>query len=249
MPAVIPIVAAVAGGVIASSGAKKAANTQAAAADRAAEGDRYAADLQMQQYQQGRADQAPWREAGAASLNQLTGGLQAGGEFNRAFTMADYQQDPGYQFRLQQGQNAIQSGSVANGSRYSGATLKALTRFNSDQASQEYGAAYGRYNNDVSTRFNRLASVAGVGQTATNQTTALGASAASNAGAAINRQGQSLQDAATARASGYVGAGNAINGTLGQLANNYALSSMAGPQAGAQYGSATDLFSGKFLNF
>lgn len=240
MPAVIPVVAAVAGGAIASSGAKKAANTQAASADRSA-------DMQMQQYQQTRADQAPWRAAGETALSSLTGGLAAGGEFNRAFTMADYQQDPGYQFRLQQGQQGIEAASVANGSRYSGATLKALNRFNSNQASQEYSNAYNRYNNDVASRFNRLASVAGVGQTATNQTAAAGQAAVSNAGNAI-------QNAGAARASGYIGSGNAINGTLGTLANNYALSSMMGPQTsaalgGQAYGSAGDLFGGKFLDF
>lgn len=212
MPAAIPFIAAVAGGLIASKGAKKAANTQAASADRAA-------DMQDKQYQQTRADQAPWREAGQVALKDMVGGLAAGGDFNRDFTMADYTEDPGYQFRLQEGEQGINRAATASGSRYSGATLKALSRFNSNQASQEYGNAYNRHQNDVSSRFNRLASLAGVGQTATNQTAAAGATAATNGG-------QFIQNAGTARASGYVGQANAINGTLGSLANNYQLSSM-----------------------
>lgn len=209
---------AIAGGVIASKGSKKAAQTQADAADRSA-------GMSMEQYQQTREDQAPWRQAGAASLSQMAGGLAPGGEFNRSFTMADYQQDPGYQFRLQQGEQGIQRAATASGSRYSGATLKALNRFNSDQASQEYGNAYNRYNNDVSSRFNRLASVAGVGQTATAQTASAGQQA-------VGMAGQAIQNAGTARASGYVGSANAINGTLGSLGNYYQLSQLAGGGGG-----------------
>jgi hypothetical protein len=221
MPAAIPVVAAVAGGYIASQGAKSAASTQAASTDRAA-------DLNWQQYQQTREDQAPWRDAGKVALSQLVGGLAPGNEYNRSFTMSDYQADPGYQFRLSEGEKGINNASAARGSRYSGATLKALARFNSDQASQEYGKAYDRYNNDVSTRFNRLASVAGVGQTATNQTAAAGASAAATTG-------QAIQDAGTARASGYVGTSNAVNGALGQISNYYTLQSLlpkTGPASG-----------------
>jgi hypothetical protein len=203
---------ALAGGLIAANGAKSAANTQAASADRAA-------DLTWQQYQQTREDQAPWRAAGTAALSSLTGGLQPGGEYMRPFSMADYQADPGYAFRLSEGEKGIERASAARGSRYSGATLKALARFNSDQASQEYGKAYDRYNNDVSTRFNRLASVAGIGQTAVNQTAAAGAQA-------VGQVGQAIQDAGTARASGYVGTGNAINGALGQVGNYVALQSL-----------------------
>jgi hypothetical protein len=203
---------ALAGGMIASSGAKSAASTQAASADRAA-------DLNWQQYQQTREDQAPWRAAGTTALSSLTGGLQPGGEFAKSFSMNDYQADPGYQFRLDQGEKGINNAATARGSRYSGATLKALARFNSDQASQEYGKAYDRFNNDVGTRFNRLATVAGIGQTAIQQTAAAGTSAAATTG-------QAIQDAGTARASGYVGTGNAMNGALGQVGNYYALKSL-----------------------
>lgn len=206
------------GALISSSASKSAAGEQAASSDRAA-------DMSMQQYQQTRQDQAPWREAGQTALSQLSGGLAPGGAFGKSFTMADYQADPGYQFRIQQGEQGIDRAAGARGSRYSGATLKALARFNSDQASQEYGKAYDRYNNDVTTRFNRLASVAGVGQTATAQTAAAGQQAVMTAG-------QAIQNAGTARASGYVGTANAINGGIGQAVNSYQLSKLAGSGAG-----------------
>lgn len=207
MPALIPIGAAIVGGVIASQGAKSAAKTTAAAADRATQ-------LQADQYQQTRTDQAPYRDAGYTSLAQLSKGTADGGEFNRDFTMKDYLADPGHAFRLQQGEEAINRAAIAGGSRYSGATLKALTQYNSDQASQEFGGAYNRYQSGVSARFNRLASVAGIGQTATNQTAAAGSTAAIG-------QAQTIQNAGNARASGYTGSANAINGTVGTLVNDY----------------------------
>jgi hypothetical protein len=207
MVAAAVVGAAVVGGAISSSASKSAAKTQAGAADRASA-------MQYDQYMQTREDQAPWRAAGQTALNQLSGGLGTGGEFNRQFSMSDYKADPGYQFRLSEGQKGIEASAGARGGRYSGATLKALARFNSDQASQEYGNAYNRFQNDVSSRFNRLASIAGVGQTANNQVAAAGQNYANNAG-------QAIQNAGAARASGYVGAANAVNNAIGQGTNAY----------------------------
>ena len=202
-------VGAIGGGLIAANGAKSAASTQAGAADQASQ-------LAYQQYQQTRDDQAPWRAAGQTALSQLSGGLADGGQFTKNFTMDDYTADPGYQFRLSEGQKGVNNAATAAGSKYSGATLKALARFNSDQASQEYGKAYDRYNTDQTNDFNRLASVAGLGQTATSQTAAAGQAATQTAA-------QAIQNAGTARASGYVGTANAITGTLGTLANQFSL--------------------------
>jgi hypothetical protein len=218
MVAAAVVAGSIGGALISSSASKSAANTQAAAADKAG-------DLSYQQYLQTREDQAPWRAAGTTALSSLTGGLQAGGEFNQAVHHGRLPGRPGLWFRLAEGQKGINSRRAARGSRYSGATLKALARFNSDQASQEYGKAYDRYNNDVTTRFNRLASVAGVGQTATNQTSQAGQTYAGQAGDAI-------QSAGTARASGYVGTANAVNGAVGQIGNYYMLNSLL-PKAAA----------------
>lgn len=199
--------AAVGGGLIAANGSKSAAKTSADAA-------RDANSTQLQMYDQTRADQAPYRDAGYIALGQLGKGTADGGEFNRRFTMDDFQADPGYRFRLKEGEDAINRAAIAGGGRYSGATLKALTRFGSDQASQEFGNSYNRWTSDTTNRFNRLAAVAGIGQTAANQTAAAGTATA--AGVA-----QGTIAAGNARASGYVGTANAVNGTLGSLVNNY----------------------------
>jgi hypothetical protein len=229
MPAAIPIVAAVGGALIANAGSKKAANIQAEASDRAgAISDRQYNQTrtdQLAQLAQTRADQAPYREAALPSIATLSRGLQPGGEYARSFSMDDYQADPGYQFRLKEGQKSIQAAAASRGGAYSGATLKALARFNSDQASQEYGSAYSRFNTDKTTQFNRNATMAGYGQTANSAVGNAGTSAygtIAQAGQANSYlQGQALQNAGEARASGYVGAANNIGAGIKSIYDNY----------------------------
>lgn len=202
----------VAGALIGSNSARKAANTQADAANRAT-------DTAQAQYWQTREDQAPWRAAGESALGQLSGGLGQGGDFNRDFTLADFQRDPGYQFRLDQGLGSVQGSAAARGSLMSGATLKRLSQYGQDYASGEYGKAYDRFNNDRSQRFNRLATVAGIGQTATNNVGTAGANMASQVA------GNQLA-AGNASAAGTIGQANAINGGLSNLQSLYQLNQL-----------------------
>lgn len=115
-------------------------------------------------FNQTRADQEPWRQAGATALGQL--GSQ---DFQRDFTAQDFQKDPGYDFRMQEGMKALERSASARGGLMSGGTAKALQDRSQDIASSEYNNAYNRFNNDRTNRFNRLSSVAGVGQTANAQ--------------------------------------------------------------------------------
>lgn len=225
MVAAAVIGSAAIGAVASSSAADSQADSADAAGQRSDSQYNQTRADQLKQYEQVRTDQAPYRETGTAALARLAGGTAPGGEYTRSFGMSDYQADPGYQFRLQQGEQGIQRAASARGGQYSGATLKALANFNSGLASQEYGNAYSRFNTDQTTRFNRDASLAGIGQTAntaignagsssTNAITSAGATNAAN-------QGQYLQNAGEARASGYVGASNAIGSGIKQLANNW----------------------------
>jgi hypothetical protein len=139
------------------SSADRARRDQQQAADQAAATQRYIFDTS-------RADQEPWRQAG---MRALTG--MEGGDYMRDFKMSDFQADPGYQFRMSEGMKAIERSAAARGGLNSGATMKALTGYGQNLASQEYQNAYDRFNSDRDRRFNRLASLAGTGQTATNQ--------------------------------------------------------------------------------
>lgn len=209
-------------GAYASNKASKAqAKSTQQASDTQLQAQRETNEMQWDMYEQNRKDQEPWRKAGETALGQLSTGLKAGGEFNRNFQVSDFQKDPGYAFRQSEGLKAIDNSAAARGSSLSGATLKALTKYGQDFASNEFNNAYNRWNNDTSNRFNRIAGVAGVGQQAVNQVGAYGQQTASNIAQGnmntANNVASNTIQAGNARASGYVGTANAINGGI----NNY----------------------------
>ena len=210
------IAAAVVGSsLIGSSASKKAASTQADAANRAA-------DLQMQQFERQVELQEPWRQAGITALNKLT---PLATEYT-PFGMQQFQQDPGYAFRMQEGMKALERSAAARGGLLSGGMLKGAQRYGQDLASQEYMNAFNRYQAERNARLNPLQSLAGVGQTATNQLGQAGQAMASNVG-------QALGAAAQARASGYIGGANALTQGLGTYLNyqqNQNLLNMLRPQ-------------------
>lgn len=90
------------------------------------------------------------------------------GTLGKAFSMEDYQEDPGYKFRLEQGQQGLDRSLAARGKTFSGEAAKAAVDYNSGMASQEYGNAYNRYNTDQNNLYNMLAGVSGFGQNAAN---------------------------------------------------------------------------------
>lgn len=169
------------------------------------------------------------------SAGQQAGGQQAGstpaGSLWNNFSANDFQTDPGYDFRLQQGSQALDRSAAAKGGLFSGGTLKDLTDYNQNFASNEYQNAYNRFQTNRNTQFNQLASVAGLGQTAAGQTAQLGANTANQVG---QNTISGLTGAAAARASGYNAIGNSINGGIGGLSNWYLLSQLN--NGGSGYG-------------
>lgn len=107
---------------------------------------------------------------------------------------------PGYQWQFNEGVRALDSSAAASGGLFSGKAAKALTQYGQGMADQQYG-----------THLNRLAGLAGIGQTATSQNNQIGMQTAGNVG-------QAYQNAGNARASGIAGSANAWGSTLGQLA-------------------------------
>ena len=141
-------------GGLASAGASiYAANKQADAASSAAKYSSDAAssavDLQQKIYNQNRDDATPWRTAGQNALSYLVSGMGSNGtngDLTRSFTTADYQADPGYAFRLSEGEKALTRSAAARGGLYSGRAAKDLTKYSQDYASNEYNNAYNRFN-------------------------------------------------------------------------------------------------------
>jgi hypothetical protein len=176
------------------------------------------------------------RQREQAAADSYQGGTTAGsspdfGKYARDFSMADYQADPGYAFRLQQGQQAIERSAAARGGLGSGRMAKDLTDYAQGAASQEYGNAYNRYQTNRANQLNPLQSLAGVAQTATGQMQ----TAAQNYG---NNASNNAMAAGNANASGYIGQANAISGGVGQGLNYFQNQNMMNrlfPQAGSGY--------------
>jgi hypothetical protein len=192
--------ATVGSALIGSRSASKAASAQAGAADRAAE-------LQQEQFERQVELQAPFREAGVRALPEL----EAASRYT-PFGMEQFQADPGYAFRMSEGMKGLERSAAARGGLLSGNMLKGIQRFGQDLGSQEYMNAFNRYQTERNARLNPLQSLAGVGQTSTNQLGAAGQTMATSVGEALGAAGQ-------ARASGYMGTANAISGGLGQYLN------------------------------
>ena len=200
MPWMIPA-AIIGSSLLGSNAASSAASTQAAAADRAAQ-------LQNDQYNQTRADQAPWRAAGETALNQL---IPLATNYT-PFSYNSMTADPGYQFRLQQGQEALGHQNAARGGAVSGTSLKAMQDYAQNSASNEYNNAFNRYQANRQAQLGPLQSLAGIGQTATNFTGQAGAANAANVGNLIT-------GGAAANAAGQVGTANALTSGLGTYLN------------------------------
>ena len=183
-----------------ASSASRAAKTQAAAADRAAE-------LQREQFERQVELQTPFREAGVRALPEL----EAASRYT-PFGMQQFQADPGYGFRMSEGMKALEGSAAARGGLLSGNALRGIQRFGQDLASQEYTNAFNRYQTERNARLNPLQSLAGFGQTSTNQLGAAGQTMAGNVGQAIGAAGQ-------ARASGYMGGTSALTQGLGAYMN------------------------------
>lgn len=199
MPWMIP--AAIFGSsLLGASAASKAADTQAGAADRAAE-------LQYKMYQENVQRQQPFLEAGVGALNKLT----AAADY-KPFGMDQYKADPGYAFRLSEGQKALDRQAAARGGLISGGALKAAARYGQDMGSQEYMNAFNRYQTERSAMLNPLQSLAGVGQTTASNLGSAGQSYGAGAG-------EAYMGGANARASGYVGGANALTSGLGSYLN------------------------------
>ncbi len=215
---------------------KQAANTQAASAAQATQ-------AQLDMYNQSRMDQMPWLQTGGGAVNQLgylmgvnpqtpgstgqfggeggatpfspSSALGGFGSLAKPFSMADYQADPGYAFRLSEGMKALERSSAARGGLMSGAALKGIDKYSQGMASQEYGNAYDRYNANQTNLYNRLAGLSGTGQTSANTLSSTGQNTA-------NQIGNNMTSAGAARAAGQMGSSNAWSTGLNAIGQGLA---------------------------
>jgi hypothetical protein len=164
--------------------------------------------------------QEPFRQGGITSQNRIMELLGIGGDaaagdygrYGRDFAMSDYEADPGYAFRLAEGNKALERSAAARGMVMSGQMFKGAQRFGQDLASQEYQNAFNRYQVNRSNQLNPLQSLMGSGQSATNVLTG----AAGDLGRSL---GENELGAGNARASGYIGSANAYTNAINQMGN------------------------------
>jgi len=249
----VTVAGSVAGSVISANAAEDAANPQAGAA-------RDANATQLRMFEQSRADLEPYRGYGRTALVNLESTANAPLSMRPYVPTAPYtgpseadlRADPGYQFRVSEGQKALERSAASKGLLLSGGQFKDLTRFGQGMGAQEYGAAYQRgyqqnadlynrtlqaYQTDYNTllglrkeQYGEFAGIAGAGQGAVNTLSSIG----QNTATALNAN---TVGAGNALAAGTVGSANAFNAGLssvGQAGNQYLqyqlLSSLANRQ-------------------
>lgn len=216
-------------GLVGAYSANKAGKAQAKAAESAAASQEAIADenvaLQRELANQQRADFAPWRDVGKQALDKMWAGVQSG-EFEVG--QIDVTKDPGYQFRMDQGIDALDKSAAARGRLLSGAQQKGITDYSQNVASQEYANAYAREANEKSRRYNILSGISSGGQAsaagqaqATSQLGQQTGNILSNLG---NQQAQSQYAQGQARAGAYQGMAQAGN----QAAQNWLTYKMIG---------------------
>lgn len=210
-------------GAVVVSGAL-GANAAGDAADAQLQGSRESTAAQERMFDKQTELQRPWREAGEQALNKLT---PLALNYQK-FGMDQFTADPGYAFRLSEGQKALDRQAAARGGLISGSALKAAQRYGQEMGSQEYTNAFNRYQTERAAQLNPLQSLAGVGQTSANTLSG----AAANLGAA---QGANAVNAGNARASGYVGQANALTQGLGTYLNYNQNQQMMNMMAQNQY--------------
>lgn len=201
-------------------GARQQARASRRAADAQVQSAAESARLQREMFDRQVALQEPFRQGGLTGQNRIMELLGIGGDaaagdygrFGRDFSMADYEADPGYAFRLSEGNKALERSAAARGMVMSGQMFKGAQRFGQDLASQEYQNAFNRYQTNRSNQLNPLQSLMGAGQTATNQLT-------SEAGQLGRSLGENELGAGNARASGYIGSANAYTNAINQMNN------------------------------
>lgn len=205
------VAAAIAGAAVIGYIASEQASSRAADAQEEASKNANATQLGM--YEQQRKDNEPWRQTGESALGHL-----AQNDF-----MKNWQTDPGYQFRIDQGNRAINAAASARGMANSGRALKELTEYGSNLASNEYNNAYNR-------QYNRLSALAGYGQGANNQ----------NGGAATNyanAYGQNVTGAANAYGASQMASAQNTQNLANTGANMWMAYQMNGNKgAGSNYG-------------
>jgi len=200
---------AVIGGAVSSRGASKAARAQTQAADQAAATQERMLERQLEETR-------PFRDLSLQQLNRLAELYGPGGMYIKTPTMDDLLTDPGFSFRMSEGEKMLARMQSARGQLLSGGAIKAGVRYGQEMASQEFQNAFNREMNQRAAVTNAMLGIGGYGPAIAGQNiSAMGAAGSNLANIQLG--------AGQARASGYLGQANALSSALGQGAMGYGL--------------------------
>ena len=206
---ILPYAAQLGGAALTSQAVGQAAQTQEAATNRAS-------DLLYKQWQEQVALQEPFRQAGITALNKL---VPLSTEY-KPFSMEQFQQDPGYQFRLSEGLKALDRQAAARGGLISGGALKATARYGQEMGSQEFINAFNRYQAERQAQLSPLQYLVGGGQTSAQQVGQAGQQYGRDVAGLITDAGASRAGAQLARGTTYAGALTGAANLYGQQQQN-----------------------------
>jgi len=157
----------------------------------------------------------PFVDIGTGALPGLTEAI------DKPFTAEEMMQDPGYQFRLEEGIKGIESSAAARGMQLSGRTLKGVGRYAQDYASGEFQQAYGRRQQGISNLMNLalMGQSAAAGQATAGQ--AMGGSVTAAMGEAGRAQAGMYSDIGNIQAAGAMSSWNTMMDIGGLAATTY----------------------------
>lgn len=211
----MPWMVALGGAALNFMGSKKAGGAQKKAEKRAMK-------AQKEMYEKSRKDMMPYQTSGLEANKdlQMRMGLSGNkldpnyGFLMKRFTNEDFVKDPGYQFRMDEGNRGISATQAARGGLLSGAAAKEAARYNQGFASNEFGNAYARFTGDQDSQYNKLSGIKSSGQRAAESLMGNNNAFGDNMASGYSNMGQIKADMIGAQT-------NAMTGMLGDFNTLY----------------------------
>jgi hypothetical protein len=211
---------------------------------------------QLSMYNQTRSDLLPYNTTGQNALSSAynlatgspTGGgpdyvSQAASNVPGTMTQSQLEQTPGYQWQMQQGLKAVQSAAASRGLGVSGASIKGGATYATNLADSNYETQFNNQQSrftdylnlntgqqsNLTNQFNRLNSLASLGENAAATTGQQGTTAASNYGNYTTQAGADT-------AAGYKGVSNALTSGVNNYLGYNAYQNSRNPTTGGYQG-------------
>jgi len=192
--------------LLGGAASRSAANTQADASRQATQAQQDALNKQIALNQ-------PFYDTGVNALNKLSSQpTYTPDTFN-------YEADPGYAFRFNEGMKGINATAAARGGLISGNALRAASDYGQASGSQEYNNAYNRYVTNQGIKLGAFNTNTGVLQNLASMGQGSANNQAAAAGAFGNSAASNIIGAGNANAAGTVGMANAVTNGLGTYLN------------------------------